>query len=126
MLTLERIKDTSKVHSLSRSCGGGLGWGCPTRIPVRVARARTRRALRAPRPPPQAGEAKYPTLQQCSITSRRGDGVQAAIAEHMGHEARSLEYFSERRIADIQATGVGAERRHNGALAVAGETTPLH
>jgi hypothetical protein len=31
--------------SLSRSCEGGLGWGCPTRIPMFVVRAPTRRAL---------------------------------------------------------------------------------
>ena len=36
------------------------------------------------------------------------------------------EDFRERRIADAQAAGIGAERRHHGALAVAGKTAPLH
>ena len=34
--------------------------------------------------------------------------------------------FCERRIADAQAAGIGAERRHHRALAVAGKTSPLH
>ena len=36
------------------------------------------------------------------------------------------EYFCERRVADAQAAGIGAERRHHRALAVAGKTAPLH
>ena len=34
--------------------------------------------------------------------------------------------FAKRRIADAQAAGIGAERRHHGALAVAGKAAPLH
>ena len=48
------------------------------------------------------------------------------VAEHMRHEARRPEYFRERRVADAQAAGIGAERRHHRALAVAGKTAPLH
>ena len=40
------------------ACGGGLGWGCFRIGILCVERAPTRRALRARRPPPQAGEAK--------------------------------------------------------------------
>ena len=36
------------------------------------------------------------------------------------------EYFRKRRVANAQAAGIGAERRHHGALAVAGKTAPLH
>ena len=36
------------------------------------------------------------------------------------------EYFRERRVADAEAAGIGAERRHHRALAVAGKTAPLH
>ena len=34
--------------------------------------------------------------------------------------------FANAGIADAQAAGIGAERRHHGALAVAGKTAPLH
>ena len=36
------------------------------------------------------------------------------------------EYFRERGVANAEAAGIGAERRHHRALAVAGETSPLH
>ena len=34
--------------------------------------------------------------------------------------------FRESHIADAQAAGIGAERRHHRALAVAGKASPLH
>jgi hypothetical protein len=52
--------------------------------------------------------------------------VQPDIAEHMRHQARGLEDFFKGRVADAWAPGIGAERRHHGALAVAGKTAPLH
>src|ERR1700732_3358053 len=52
--------------------------------------------------------------------------MQAVVAEHMSREARRLEYFRESRVADAQAPGIGAECRHDRALAVAGKTAPLH
>src|SRR5882757_11547637 len=61
-----------------------------------------------------------------SVAARGGDGVQAVIAEHMRHQARGLEYLCKRRIANAQAPGIGAERGHHRALAVAGKTAPLH
>src|SRR3954447_16655908 len=60
------------------------------------------------------------------ITPRRGNRVQPIVAEHMRHEAWRAEDFGERRIADAEAAGVGAERRHHRALAIAGEASPLH
>ena len=51
--------------------------------------------------------------------------MQFAVAEHMRGEAGGKN-FRERRVADAQAAGVGAEGRHHGALAVAGKTAPLH
>src|SRR5258706_2771355 len=44
----------------------------------------------------------------------------------MRHEAERLEYFRKRRVADAQAAGIGAERRHHGTLAIAGKAPPLH
>src|ERR1700731_3094282 len=85
---------------LSRSCGGGWGGGKPRAPPLEFA--------------------------PFSITPRPGDGVQPDIAEHMRHEFEPLEYLFKRRVADAQAAGIGAERRHHGALAVAGKTAPLH
>src|SRR5712675_2099430 len=76
--------------------------------------------------PNSATRCRRRRLKPRSITPRGGDGVQPDIAEHMRHEARRLEYFRERRIADAETTGIGAERRHHGALAVAGEASPLH
>src|ERR1700761_8611777 len=67
-----------------------------------------------------------PLSSDDSITPRRGDGMQPDIAEHMRHEARGLEYFCKRGVADTEAAGIGAEGRHDRAFAVAGKTTPLH
>src|SRR5713101_8563154 len=61
-----------------------------------------------------------------SVAARSGDRVQPGVAEHMRHEAERLEYFRKRRVANAQAARIGAERRHHGALAIAGETPPLH
>jgi len=44
--------------------------------------------------------------------------VQLDVAEHMRREFDRLEDFCKRRVADAQAAGIGAERRHHGALAV--------
>jgi hypothetical protein len=52
--------------------------------------------------------------------------VQPVVAEHMGREPQRRKYLRKRRIADAEAPGVGAERRHHHALAVRGEAAPLH
>src|SRR6185437_11999992 len=67
-----------------------------------------------------------PDFFASSITPRRGDGVQAAVAEHMRHEAKRAEYSRECDVADAQAPGIGAERRHHRALAVAGKAASFH
>src|SRR5260221_11654891 len=57
LLPLTPIAARIAVSSPSPACGGGLGWGCLCETDRRVDRAPpTRRALRARRPPPQAGE----------------------------------------------------------------------
>src|SRR5207248_11410634 len=61
-----------------------------------------------------------------SITPRGGDGVHAVVAEHVGHKARRSEYPCKRHVANAETTGIGAERRHHGALAVASKTAPFH
>src|SRR5712671_6383658 len=43
----------------------------------------------------------------------------------MRHKTRRLEYLCKRLVANTQAPGVGAERRHDGALTVADKTAPL-
>ena len=60
------------------------------------------------------------------ITPRRGNRVQFAIADHMRHEARRLEYLCECRVADAQTAGLGAEGRHHRALAVASKAPTFH
>ena len=72
------------------------------------------------------GEGKRWPAPYSSIAARGGDGVQPEIAEHMRHQARGPENCCERRVADAEAAGVGAERRHHRALAVAGKAAPLH
>src|ERR1700704_4912903 len=57
------------------------------------------RIANAIRPLPM-GEGKKNQLRYRLVAARGGDGVQADIAEHMRHEARGLEYFRERRVAD--------------------------
>src|SRR6476620_1972556 len=61
-----------------------------------------------------------------SAATRCGDRVQPGVAQHVRHEAERGKYFRKRRIANAQAPGIGAERRHDGALAIAGKTPPLH
>ena len=60
------------------------------------------------------------------VAARGRDRVHAVVAEHMRHEARRLEYLFERGVANAQAPGIGAERRHHRAHPVAGKTSPLH
>src|SRR5580692_11243647 len=60
------------------------------------------------------------------IAARRRNRVQPAIAEHMYHEAKRAEDFGKGLVANAQATGIGAERRHHRALAVAGKASSLH
>src|SRR3954470_19606083 len=52
--------------------------------------------------------------------------MHTAVAEHVRDEPRRLEYFLKRRIADAQASGIGAECRHHRANTVAGEASALH
>ena len=52
--------------------------------------------------------------------------MRPVVAEHMGDEGERPEYPRERRVADAQAPGIGAERRHHRALAVRGKAAPLH
>src|SRR5262245_57252967 len=59
------------------------------------------------------------------ITPRRDDGVQPVVAEHMRGKIGRAEDFRERNVADAQASRVGAERRHHGALAVTGKAAAL-
>src|SRR5258705_12993566 len=61
-----------------------------------------------------------------SVAARCGNRVQPGVAEHMRHEAERLEYFRERRVANAQTSGIGTERRHHRALAIARKTPPLH
>src|ERR1700755_258088 len=74
-------------------------------------RRRVSLATRKVLPSPLVGEVKRAcrVRDYVSITPRRGDGVQLAVAEYMRHEAWGLEYFCERRVADVQAAGIGAE-----------------
>src|SRR3954468_4623699 len=48
------------------------------------------------------------------------------VAEHMRHETQGLEDLGEGVVANAQAAGIGAERRHYRALAIAGKASPLH
>ena len=49
------------------------------------------------------------------------DGVDAIVAEHEGAEAVGAEEAGKGLRADVETAGVGAERRQNEAIAVAGE-----
>src|SRR5258708_10487257 len=44
----------------------------------------------------------------------------------MRHKTWRLENLCERRVANAEASGIGAEGRHHSALAIAGKTAPLH
>src|SRR3954464_11161156 len=48
------------------------------------------------------------------------------VAEHMRHETQGLEDLGEGVVANAQASGISAERRHYRALAIAGKAPPLH
>ena len=52
--------------------------------------------------------------------------MQPVVPEHMSHEAQGLKYLFKCRVANAQASGVGAKGRHYRALTVAGEAPPLH
>src|SRR3954466_7547318 len=52
--------------------------------------------------------------------------MQPPVAQHMGHETESLEYFCEGKVADVEPAGVGAERGHHQPLAVASKAASLH
>src|SRR5947209_3534265 len=60
-----------------------------------------------------------------SVAARGRDRVHTTIAKQMRRETRGLEYFLERRVANAQAAGISAERRHHCAEAVTGKTPPL-
>lgn len=47
------------------------------------------------------------------------------VAEHMGGKAERAEDRRKRCIADAEAAGIGAERRHDRAAVVAGEAAPV-
>src|SRR6266436_584569 len=84
-----RTVSAATVCSLSRACGGGLGWGCLTRTPMRMVRAPTRHALRARRPPPQAGEARKASMRLVPIVRRARVDLQWQRQDY-GRERRVL------------------------------------
>ena len=55
-----------------------------------------------------------------------GDGVHAVVAEHVGHKTRRPKNFRKRHVANAETTGIGPERGHHGAFAVAGKAAPFH
>src|SRR5215471_3337627 len=59
------------------------------------------------------------------VTPRGDDDVQSVVAEHMRGEIGRAEDFRERNVTDAQASRIGAERRHHGALAVTGKAAAL-
>src|SRR6478672_7933397 len=61
-----------------------------------------------------------------SITARSRDRMYPVVTEHMRHKAGRTKNFREGHIANAQAAGIGAERGHHGALAIARKTPPLH
>src|ERR1700691_4466615 len=77
--------------------------------------------------PQRLVQASLPSgTDESSITPRGGDGVQAVVAKHVRDEAGALENFREGCVANAEAAGIGAERGHYRALAVAGKAAPLH
>src|SRR5947209_1486984 len=84
-------------------------------------------AMPGPLPPQQRsqGAALVRARTERSVTARGRDRVHAIVAEHMRHEPWRLKYFPERGVANVQAPGIGPERRHHRARAIADETAPL-
>ena len=52
--------------------------------------------------------------------------MHAVVAEDMGDEAKGAKDPGERRVADIQPSGIGAEGRHDRAMPIGGKATSLH
>src|SRR6516225_1089087 len=52
---------------------------------------------------------------------RRGEGIEPPLADEVGGEAQRAENLQESDVADVEAAGIGAERRHHQPRAVGRE-----
>src|SRR5215471_13024182 len=63
------------------------------------------------------------SIRQAALGGKR---IDAALAHEMRGEGERAEHIGEGTVAHVEAAGIGAERRHHQARAVARKTAPAH